>query len=75
MCLTPTQETMTCDMIRRKTKKNGEPAYDMQGVWEHPCTQTQWTRVQGMPCMGMQRGTCKGCCGFTLLPHVRRCFA
>ena len=51
------------------------PVYDMQGVWEHPHTHTQWTQVQQMPCMGVQRGTRKGCRGFTLLPHVMGCFA
>ena len=66
VCLTPTQEIMTCDMIRRKTM----PVFDMRGVWEHPYALIQWTQVQEMPCMGMQCGMCKGCCGFAMLSGV-----
>ena len=56
LCLTPTQEIMTCDMDQTQNEREARPENDVQGVWEHPHTHTQWTQVQEMPCMGMQRG-------------------
>ena len=39
--------------------------------------EARWARdvLQEMPCMGMQRSMWKGCCRFTLLLYVGRCFA
>ena len=75
MSLTPTQEIMTCDMIRRKTKEKRGPHEICRA-----CGSTLARRHNGLKCRKcrawtMQRGMRKGCCGFTLLPHVRRCFA
>ena len=38
-------------------------------------TQKEWSQVHQMSWVGMQRSTWQGCCGFTLLSDVRRCFA
>ena len=38
MSLTPTEEIMTCGMIRRKTKEKRGPCMILQGVWEHTHT-------------------------------------
>ena len=75
MCLTPTQEFTTCDMINRKTQEKRGPHVICRACGEHPRTPTQWTEMQEMPYLGMQHGRRKRCRGFAMLPHVRRCFA
>ena len=75
MSLTPTQGFMTCDMIKRKTREKRGPHMTCGACGEHSQTPPKWSEVQEMPCLGMQQRTCKRCRGFTMLPHVRRCFA
>ena len=74
MSLTPPQEFMTCDMIRRKTKGKRGPLMTCRACGEHSQTPPKWSEMQEMPCLGMQQHTCKRCRGCTMLPHVRRCF-
>ena len=45
MCLTPTQEIMTCDDQTQNERKT-RPVHDMQGVWEIPFTR----RHNGLKC-------------------------
>ena len=58
MCLTPTREIMTCDVIRRKTKEKRGPVCDVQGVWENTLTR----RHNGLKCRKCHAWACNAAC-------------